>query len=176
MVGNSLTYSNDLPKLIEMEASEYGISLDVDILAYANYAIVDHLEDGELQRLVVKEKYDYVIVQQGPSSQMPGRQMLIADGRKLQVICDSVGSQLVYFMVWPSLKYLHTFDDVIQNHKDASRLNKALLCPVGVEWKKYTDRGDYSLYSADGFHPSRKGSLLAAKIIVETLFVENPDD
>ena len=76
-------------------------------------------------------------------------------------------------MVWPSLNYFGSFDQVIANYAEAAIANEAILCPVGKVWKEYiAQSGDLSFYSADGFHPSQKGSLVAAQVIVDTLFQE----
>lgn len=170
-VGNSLTYTNNLPLLVEQEAKSRGVKVKTLTLAYPNYAIIDHWNDGEVQRYIKSEKYDFVIIQQGPSSQSEGRRMLLEDGNKFQKLCEQSGSKLAYFMVWPSQSYYYTFDGVIKNHRDAAEKNGAILCPVGEAWKAYltNSEGD-SLYGADGFHPSPKGSRLAAEVIVDTLF------
>ena len=75
-------------------------------------------------------------------------------------------------MVWPSRQYYYTFDDVIANHEEAAQTNGAVLLPVGTNWKSYiqsTQKWDF--YGGDGFHPSKKGSEFAARIIVDTLFL-----
>lgn len=170
-VGNSLTYTNNLPSLVEQESKSRGIKVKTLTIAYPNYAIIDHWNDGEVQKYIKSEKYDYVIIQQGPSSQSEGRKMLIEDGGKFQKLCQQSGAKLVYFMVWPSQTYYYTFEGVIKNHRDAAERNEALLCPVGEAWKAYFDNTeDFSLYGSDGFHPSPKGSRLAAEVIVDTLF------
>ncbi|GAB4244585.1 MAG: hypothetical protein Tsb0034_22860 [Ekhidna sp.] len=170
-VGNSLTYYNDLPGLVKQEAKQKGIKVKTKQLAYPNYAIEDHLNDGEVQQLLKKEVYDYVIIQQGPSSQAEGRRMLFESGGILKKLCSESGAELVYYMVWPSRTYYHTFDGVIKNHREAAKANDALLCPVGEVWKAHFDKtGDFSYYGPDGFHPSMKGSEVAAEVIVQTLF------
>ncbi|MEP1033322.1 SGNH/GDSL hydrolase family protein [Ekhidna sp.] len=170
-VGNSLTYTNNLPSLVEEEAKSRGVKVKTLTIAFPNYAIIDHWNDGEVQKYIKSEKYDFVVIQQGPSSQSEGRRMLIEDGSLFQKLCDQSGSKLVYFMVWPSQTYYHTFEGVIKNHRDAAKQNGAILCPVGEAWKVYFEStDDYSLYGTDGFHPSPKGSRLAAEVIVDTLF------
>ncbi|MEZ2414463.1 SGNH/GDSL hydrolase family protein [Muriicola sp. E247] len=170
-VGNSLTYTNDLPDLVRKEAQSKGIEVDYEMIAFPNYAIIDHWKDGKVQKLIAGKSFDFVILQQGPSSQKEGRRMLIEDGKKYRELCDDSNTTLCYFMVWPSLDYYRTFDDVIKNHRDAATINGALLLPVGEVWKEYiesTEKLDY--YSQDGFHPSEVGSSMAAKVIVEYLF------
>ncbi|MEO9870832.1 SGNH/GDSL hydrolase family protein [Ekhidna sp.] len=170
-VGNSLTYTNNLPELVSNEAKIRGIKLKNTMLAYPNYALVDHLKDGEVQKRIRNGKFDYVIVQQGPSSQEEGRRMLLESGKTLKMLCKQNGTQLVFFMVWPSQTYYYTFDGVIRNHREVATQNDAILCPVGEVWKDYFEsQKDYSLYGSDGFHPSPKGSRLAAKVIIDTIF------
>ena len=80
-VGNSLTYTNNLPSLVKQKAAEKGIRVTTKTLANPNYAIVDHWADGDVQNLIKSQLYDFVIIQQGPSSQQDGYNMLINGGR-----------------------------------------------------------------------------------------------
>jgi len=169
-IGNSLTYTNDLPQIVKNKAMQKGIEINTKMIAFPNYAIEDHWNDGQVQILISSNKYDFVILQQGPSSQNDGRKMLIEYGKKYSSLCKLNKTKLCYFMVWPSLNYYHTFDNVIKNHKEAAAINNSILLPVGQIWKNYIDSTkDTAYYGSDGFHPSIKGSQIAAKIIVEHL-------
>ncbi len=170
-VGNSLTYYNDLPGLVKEAAAAKGVVIETEMLAYANYAIVDHWADGIVQKSIASQKYDFVIIQQGPSSLQEGREMLIEGGKEYADLCLENNVALAYFMVWPSRSYYHTFDRVIANYTAAAEANQAILCPVGKAWKEHFDRTeDFSYYGPDQFHPSLKGSEVAAKVIVDALF------
>lgn len=172
-IGNSLTYTNNLPKLVKKSAKSKGIKIDTKMFAFPDYAIADHWNNGLVHKLIASKKYDYVIIQQGPSSQNDGRKMLIEYGKEFNSLCKLNDAKLCYFMVWPSLKYYYTFKDVIKNHKDAASINNSIILPVGEVWKDYIDNtNNYEYYSSDGFHPSLKGSQIAAKVIVEYLFPE----
>lgn len=170
-IGNSLTYTNNLPDLVKKTAKIKGIEVNSKMIAFPNYAIVDHWNDGQVKKLIGSKKFDFVIIQQGPSSQNEGREMLIENGKEYRSLCELNDTKLCYFMVWPSLANYHTFDNVIKNHKDAATINNSILLPVGEIWKNYIDRtNSYEYYSSDGFHPSLKGSQIAAQVIVEYLF------
>ncbi|MFD2586778.1 SGNH/GDSL hydrolase family protein [Croceitalea marina] len=169
-IGNSLTYTNNLPELVKKEALLQDIRLEMTMIAYPNYALIDHLNDGDIQKLIAENNYDFVVVQQGPSSQAEGKKMLLEDGAKIKKLCQDNGAEMVYFMVWPSKQYYYTYDDVIKNHIHAATSNEALLAPVGAIWKMHFDKtNDYSYYGADGFHPSLIGSKIAAKVISKTI-------
>jgi len=169
-IGNSLTYTNGLPALVKDAASTQGITITTKMIAYSNYGLEDHWNDGVIQDLINTEKYDYVIIQQGPSSQAAGRASLIEYGGRIADLCQMNNTQLAFFMVWPSMTYYHTFPGVITNYTDAASLSGAILCPAGKVWKDYFDQtNDFSYYGPDNFHPSLSGSEVAAAVILESL-------
>ena len=170
-VGNSLTYTNDLPSIIVKLGKQKGINIKTEMLAYPNYALEDHWNDGKMAALIAEKRFDFVVVQQGPSSQNDGRVMLLDYGTRIKTLCDKQNTKLAFFMVWPAFANLFMFDGVVKNYTDASVTTNSLLCPVGTAWRKhFSDTNDYSYYGPDMFHPSVKGSEVAAKIIFETLF------
>ncbi len=170
-VGNSLTYTNNLPEIVKELGKANGMEIKVEMLAVPNYGLEDHWNGRKLQKLIRSGNFDFVVVQQGPSSQMEGRTMLLEYGKKIKSLCKKSEVQLAFFMVWPARMNYGTFDGVIRNYTDAANETGSLLCPVGRTWKAYFDAtNDFSYYGPDGFHPSRKGSEAAAKVIYETLF------
>lgn len=170
-VGNSLTQGNDLPKLVKQAAARRGMAVNTAMVAKGGYAIVDHWAEGRVQRLVRTTRFDFVVIQQGPSSQLDGYEMLINGGADYARLCQENGCRLAYFMVWPSIARFHTFPGVIRNYTAGAEANNALLIPVGQVWKDHIEStGDYSFYGSDGFHPSRAGSEKAAEVIVDALF------
>ena len=170
-VGNSLSYSNNMPKILECIGQEYDLNIKTKCLCKPNYAIIDHLNEGELQKILNTKPYNYIIIQQGPSSQEQGRRMLIEDGAKVNELAKKHNAKLGYYMVWPSKYYYHTFEKVIANYTEGAKTNKALLFPVGRIWKAYENRGGYTLlYDSDNFHPSKAGSFLAALTIFRKLY------
>ncbi len=170
-IGNSLTYSNDLPNILKHIGKDFKIIIKTKALCYPNYGLEDHWNDKKFQNLMHQQHFDNVIIQQGPSSQPPGKQMLVHYGTKINTVCKRKNATLGYFMVWPAKRYYHTFDGVIANHQYATKISEAQLYPAGVVWKMYEAKGNLeSLYSYDQFHPSTAGSLLAALTIFKGLF------
>ncbi len=170
-IGNSLTYTNNLPLLVKKQAKKHGIVITTKMIAKPNYAISDHWHEGDVQKLIASKTFDFVVIQQGPSSQQDGKQLLVEYGKKYNILCKNSNAKLVYFMVWPPINHPERFEGVINNHQYAAKINNAILCPVGEVWKKhFKTTSNYDYYGPDGFHPSKKGSETAAKIIVEYLF------
>lgn len=170
-IGNSLTYTNDMPDMIKVIGAEKGIDIGIKLVTKPNYAIVDHWAEGAAQNQIRRGIFDFVVMQQGPSSQPEGRDLLVEGGELYKPLCDEFEADLVFYMVWPSITYYHTFDGVIRSYEMAAESSDALLCPVGREWKSHFDATeDFSYYGPDGFHPSQKGSEVAAQVIFDSLF------
>ncbi len=169
-LGNSLTYSNDLPGLLEDIGRAHNQTIETDCLCYPNYGLEDHWQDGDFQQMIETGSYDFVVFQQGPSSQDYGRESLLEFGGKISDLSKKHNAKPVYFMVWPSLAYYHTFDGVIQNHRNAAFENEAMLANVGEVWRQiHEDYNRAGLYGADGFHPSAKGTTLAALVLYQSV-------
>jgi hypothetical protein len=170
-VGNSLTYTNDLPDLVAQLGTASGQTIHVEVLAFPNYSLEDHWNEGNLQKLIKDSSFDFVIVQQGPSSLAEGKGMLLEYGEKIKNLCKRKNSKLAFFMVWPAKENYQHFDGVIQNYTEAATKTQSVLCPVGKIWKEHFDRtNDFEYYGPDGFHPSMIGSKVAAEVIYKTLF------
>ena len=170
-IGNSLTYTNHLPDLVKSYAITKGKRVSVTTIANGNYALIDHWNDGIIQSSIESNNFDFVIVQQGPSSQPYGRELLIEYGGYISELCKKNGAKLAYYMVWPSQTYYNTYDGVIFSYNKAASITNDIICPVGEVWKSYFDKtGDLSYYGNDGFHPSLSGSTVAAQVIYESLF------
>lgn len=170
-VGNSLTFYNDLPSRVAAIGISKENRIEKEMLAKPNYALEDHWIEGCLQAMIKSGYYDFVVVQQGPSSQADGAKSLLEYGGYLQELCKANDTKLAFFMVWPARVNYHTFPGVITNYTNAAYATGAILCPAGQAWKQYIDRtGDWSYYGADEFHPSPLGTNVAAEIIYKSLF------
>ncbi|OEK00874.1 hypothetical protein BFP97_04830 [Roseivirga sp. 4D4] len=170
-VGNSLTYSNDLPEIVERLGKSLNKKIETQCICFPNYGLEDHWNDGLIQASVSKGEFDYVIFQQGPSSQAYGRTSLIDFGGRISKLSIKHEAKPAYFMVWPSVQYYQTFDGVIKNHTDAAQLNKALLIKGGEIWRSFRESYDtIELYQRDQFHPSMTGSFLMALTHIKYLF------
>lgn len=171
-VGNSLTYANDLPSMIEALAeSSGGKRLKHKSVALPDYGLEEHWNQGDARRLIAKGEWDVVVLQQGPSASEEGRAMLLKYAR---LFCEEIkraGARPALYMVWPSRGRFGDFDRSNESYAMAAKENGAMLLPVGEAWRAAW-HGDASLalYSTDNFHPSPAGSYLAALVIYEQLF------
>jgi hypothetical protein len=170
-VGNSLTYTNDLPTLLKELAKQDNLNLSYTAFTFPNYALEDHLKDGKFQRELATGKYDFVIAQQGPSALPESQVLLMRDAAILADLCKKSGhSKLALYMVWPALNRSFDLDNVIYSYTNAAKKTESLLCATGLAWKyAWQTNAELPLYGNDNFHPSVMGSALAALTIYGAL-------
>ncbi|HEX6100106.1 MAG TPA: SGNH/GDSL hydrolase family protein [Thermoanaerobaculia bacterium] len=162
-VGNSLTYTNDLPGMVARLGELDGQRIECVTAARPNYSLGDHLDAGSVQKLA-KKRWDLVVLQQGPSSLEESRRDLIRDAKRMAELFE--GTPVAMLMVWPSRQYAGSWDRVIESYAQAAREVNGSLIPAGVAMRSASDLG---VLGADGFHPSAAGTYLAALVTYRTI-------
>ena len=75
-IGNSLTYSNDLPATVCAMARSAGRQVTCESVAKPDYGLEEHWNDREARQAIARG-WDVVVLQQGPSALPASRRMLI---------------------------------------------------------------------------------------------------
>lgn len=174
-VGNSLTYSHDLPRTVQamLETADLG-SVDVEAVAFPNFGLEDHWRHGPARKTIDRGSWDVVVLQQGPSA-TEGRPSLLAYGRRFAERIERTGARPAFFMVWPARSRSFDFDGVADAYRTAAERTGAILFPVGDAWRRaWALDPELQLYDRDGFHPSVLGSHLAALVIYGRLTGRDP--
>lgn len=162
-VGNSLTTVNDLPSIVVELARLDSVNIAFKDMSLGNYSLEDHWRDGKIQAEIASVKYDFVVVQQGPSSLLSSQALLLEYVTKIKAVASTYSSNVCVYMVWPEKARLPFLDDVIYGYTQAAVQTQSFLAPGGLAWKKaWALDFRLPLYSSDDFHPSLMGSVLAA--------------
>ncbi len=170
-IGNSLTYTNDLPGALMHAARTGGDTIYVEMIAKPNYALIDHLtSSSDAEAAIRRGGWDYVVLQQGPTTLPINRDSLILWTRMFDPIIRSVGARPALFMVWPPAGQAGGFEAVRASYQAAAAAVDGVFLPAGAAWQDALQRdGTLALYGGDQFHPGPLGSYLAAITIYETL-------
>jgi hypothetical protein len=170
-IGNSLTYSNDLPSMVEALAEARGERLVFRAVVFGGFSLEDHWNQGEARQAFAQGSWDVVVLQQGPSASVEGRQSLLEYTRRFAQEIRRLGAKPALYMVWPSVARFRDFDGVSESYRLAAKEVEGLLLPAGEAWRAAWKRDpNLKLYSPDGLHPTLAGTYLAALVIYEQLF------
>jgi hypothetical protein len=168
-VGNSLTAANDLPAVVA--------SLSHGAIAYRTIApggvnLEDHWTLTGAREALESGSWDYVVLQQGPSTLPESASNLREWAVRWADAIRARGARPAVYEVWPDSAFgvRLSFPAVIRSYRAASDAAGALFLPAGEAWRAAWRRNArLALYGPDGFHPSKLGTTLAALVIVARL-------
>ena len=174
-IGNSLTYVNDLPGMIEAIAAQTGARVTCRGVAKPNFGLGEHWNDGDAMRAIEAQRWTHVVLQQGPTSVEASREVLRKYTKTFWPAIRKQGSKAVLYGVWPPRARLSFLDAVTESYRLAAEDVGGSLVPVGAGWAAAWRRDPaLPLYGPDDFHPSPMGTYLAALMFVEHLTGASP--
>lgn len=174
-VGNSLTYTNDLPEMVKAIALAAGDTFFVRSEAFPDWGLQDHWERGDAPSRMASDAWDVVVMQQGPSSLEASRVDLLTWAGKFGDLAKIHHMCAAMYMVWPAKNYIGSFDAVYAHYAEAADSIDGLFLPAGDAWRNaWAKDPDFALYGPDNFHPSPLGTYLAALTIYSGLTGRSP--
>lgn len=164
-IGNSLTYTNNLPGMYVALARLAGNdSVFAAQIAYPNFALEDHWNDGTARRSLAAHRWEYVVMQQGSSALPESQVHLRSWAQQFAPLVRAAGAQSVMFMVWPTSNRLFDFPNVLTSYRNAAASIEGIFAPAGDAW---TAHGDVESMYSDGLHPTVRGTYIAALVLLE---------
>ena len=173
-VGNSLTYTNDLPGMVgQMMPTHDGEDVHIGVVAAADVSLEDHWHLGGAREAIASGDWDVVVMQQGPSS-VPQNQVHLAMWvGQFADFAETHGVRPAVLMVWPPEGDEARVEAVVMGYATAARDADAALFPAGAAWRLARAEGTADPYGPDRFHPSPAGTYLAALTVVGGLTGES---
>lgn len=195
-LGNSYTYANYLPLMIQNIAASQGNEFSYSSNTPGGFSFAAHSTRPASLNKIDSADYDYLILQEqsvqladtenGYSKyfhrSFPAAEFL--DHRsKLSDVCHKT----LFYLTWgrkegngifgaPSYygsNYGEMQDNLTENYLQLAQLLDAEVAPVGEVWRQMiANYPDIELYSADGSHPSVTGTYLAACVFYAAIFHE----
>lgn len=194
-LGNSYTYSNNLPSLISSMAASTGDILEHSSNAIGGYTLQQHTTNTVTNTMIAQGNWDFVVLQE--QSQMPSFSIEFVEeevypyAKKLDSIIklnkDCV--ETVFFMTWgrkngdqsncpnyPPVCTYEGMDDLLkERYLEMASQNEAVVSPVGAVWRYIREQHpEIELYIPDESHPSLAGSYAAACCFYTVFFQKDP--
>jgi hypothetical protein len=175
-IGNSFTYSNDLPSIVEALAAATGQKRFFhEEVVYGGYSLEDHWNEGRALQAISKGGWELVVMQHGPSA-WDGRPTMYEYAPRFAKEIRAVGARPALFMVWPERGRLASdFARCSETYRTAAEMIDGLLFPGGEAWQEaWKLDPKLPLYSFDDLHPSKTGSYLVALVMYEQIYKKSP--
>ncbi len=187
-VGNSHTYTNDLPTIFSQIAESMGHGSDVQELTEGAYTLTQFADPEDelgavLNQKLTEEPWDFVILQENTNDAFssPEETMLPA-AAALDEKIRAAGGQTALLMTWSpkngaSIFSLEDVQSILtQNLLSVSEKLDSLLIPGGVAFMRCMEQyPQIELWAEDEMHPSPEGSYLASCVAYTMIFQESPE-
>ena len=190
-IGNSYTYSNNMPQMVSDIALSLGDTLDFESSTPGGATFNSHSTNTTTLNKISQKPWDYIVLQaQSQEPSFPPSQVTNDVYPYAQVLIDSIASnssctEPIFFMTWgrkygdqqncpfypPICTYTGMQQRLRESYLDMAFSHNATCSPVGMSWKEsITQDSTLNLFSPDNSHPSIYGSYLAACTFYATIF------
>lgn len=174
-VGNSYTYTNDLPGVVQSMAKAAGLEVEVAERTAGGATLAQHAADAQTLQTIASGEWDYVVLQEQSLTPLFNRQGMFAAARQLHAQIQQAGAETVLYMTWARENAPQTQAGLASAYRDLASQLGASVAPAGEVWQTLRDRQpQLRLYKADGSHPSPAGTHVAASVIFAEIFGLSP--
>ncbi|MEX2179318.1 MAG: hypothetical protein WD801_11440 [Gemmatimonadaceae bacterium] len=174
-VGNSYLYTQHIPSIVVALAdSAGGDKLAALTVAAPDVALIDHWNSGVATGEIRRGGWDWVVLQQGPSSVEVNRDSLRLVTALFAAEMATVHARPALFSAWPQASRRQDFPRAIESYTLAAQDVDGVLLPVAAAWLAAWERDATINLYADGLHPSVEGAYLSALVIYARLLEKTP--
>ncbi len=194
-LGNSYTYVNDLPSILQNLANANEHTLIKDQNTPGGYRFMEHAGNSTSMNKIKQGSWDFVILQaQSQEPSWPIGQLESEVFPYAKILCDTIKhynpcAEVLFFDTWgrkngdsqncggwpPVCTFEGMNNRLLAGYYMMAEQNEASMSPVGIAWRVAREDGimdNINLYSGDGSHPSVYGSYLSACVIYHSIFKE----
>lgn len=190
-LGNSYTFSNDLPEMLSTLALSAGDTVTHASNTPGGYTFSGHTTNATSLSLIEQVGWDYVVLQeqsQAPSfpiEQVETEVFPYAAALDSMIRSNNPCAETVFFMtwgrkngdasncaVWPPVCTYEGMDDLLRERYIQMAIdNDAMVCAAGAVWRYIRENNTtIELYQTDGSHPSFAGTYAIACSFYSALF------
>ena len=168
-IGNSLTSWHNLPAFVkELARSQGDTTFSYRMIAPPAVGLEDHWSIPRTRAALANERWDVVVMQQGPSAEAASREHLCTWAKRFADLARENGARPYLLGVWSAGRL--GLSEVIDSYAAAGAEADAPVLPAGSAWREvWRRKGVLQLHARDGLHPSRMGTYLAALVVYSGL-------
>jgi hypothetical protein len=182
-IGNSYTFGNQLPDLVQEWAQEIGLDLSTEMIAKGGALLEQHAADPETLATIAEMAPTYVVLQGQSYVPLVAPFTFYTGVAPLAQAAHAAGSTPVLFETWARQEGHSMYSSELDGYdptsmqatlrevyKKAAADNDAIYAPVGDAWEVSLGvNPELTLHSGDGSHAAMTGSYLAAAVFVGLL-------
>ena len=191
-IGNSYTYSNDLPGLFTQLAGSLGNTVETAMVAPGGFTFEGHTTNPATQNAIAQGDWDVVVLQEQsqrpsfPPAQVAQEVYPFAEQLVQQIAAANPCARSVFLMTWgrengdqqncasypPLCTYTGMQQRLWESYVAMAQDNAAIVAPAGSVWRAYRSAHPSAQLYTDGSHPNLLGSFIVATTLYSSIFAE----
>lgn len=169
-IGNSLTYTNEMPQIFQGLATSKNHRVRVGVQAVGNYTLEKHWQEGKAAEMITGGNWDVVVLQEHSTGPIENPKSMKEYAAKFNELIKKQNARTVLFMTWPLQNKMSTQRRIAIAYEDLAKELGATVAPVGIAWQKALGGNKpVALHAADKKHPTEAGSYLTACVFYSLL-------
>ncbi len=169
-IGNSFTYSNQMPRILQGLAASRNRKIEVAVRAVGDYTLQKHWQDGKAAEMIGSRNWDVVVLQEHSTGPIDNLKSMKEYAAKFHELIKKQGAKTVLFMTWARQDKMATTRRIALAYEETAKQLGATVAPVGIAWQKaLSGSKPVTLHAADKKHPNESGSYLTACVFFAAL-------
>lgn len=191
-IGNSFTFFNDLPLMLEKLTAAAGEEIHTEAVlrggAYLHDFVNPEDEIGQkLREVYPTREWDYIVLQDQSFNPAGNPEDCL---RSAAALCSMMkgNARFLFYSTWAyedgteklsgtGMTYDEMLAALTETYQEAAEANGGIRVPVGAAFAKlYREHPEIILYEPDNFHPSAAGSYAAACLFYKAVTGNSPEN
>ncbi|HEY9733850.1 MAG TPA: hypothetical protein V6C89_18210 [Drouetiella sp.] len=177
-IGNSFTYVNSLPLTLAALVSNSNTQPPATVaqVVWGGAKLAEHLVKGGSRKCIAQDgPWTYVVLQEQSQTPVLDTERFLSAVSQFNDDIARARSKTVLYETWSDKGKPDEQSGLTNAYNRAASQTRALLIPAGEAFALCSrDHAEINLYDADGHHPSKEGTYLAACVFYAKLFGHSP--
>lgn len=180
-IGNSFTYTHDLPGMVSGLGEDASLPIETDSITQGGQRLSYHVMNEATLPLIQSQPWDYVVIQGHSLETLDDLEGFLENGETLVEWIEDAGAEPLLYETWarsplhdiwgdPGFDYAtpdEMQDAVSAGYQQLSDLTGARIVPAGQAWQVLWSSADVETvypWGGDEYHPSVAGTYLNASV------------
>ncbi len=161
-IGNSHTYFNDMPRMVQELFLCAGEKAEIAMLTHGGMSLDWHFHQEQTRFNILYGEYDSIVLQQ-VAHPFDGYQPLSDGVAAIRGLAEGLPARFVLYMTWAEKAHPENQAEMSAAYRRVAAEQRTGLAPAGDVWQAFRRlHPEWELYFQDGAHASALGSFLAA--------------
>lgn len=170
MIGDSLTYYNDLPGLLQQLSGKEAKPIYVEQITTPGASLALQWNINHAQGRIAEGHWDYVVLQEYSRKPVTDPDDAMKYIRRFNDQITRGGAKTMLFENWTVRGKSDEYDALYDFYQNACDETAAAAAPIGTAWRNCREHHPKISLLLDDRHPTDEGTYLAACVLYDVIY------